>query len=188
MNLPDKLLAALQSRLKMGFWTDQPRLVVLGANNDFVLITKRHIPIWNLECYKALNEMLNSASLQERGASDIHAINLHAYRFGSFVTISQNGTIQHENVPPHSIPGLHAMIKPVSLDTRAAQHRVLTRSTRSTSDMRDNLQRRPSNLQPRTQLRREWSESKQQFTAQARGMKLSISLSLSAGGLARLLG
>jgi hypothetical protein len=48
--------------------------------------------------------------------------------------------------------------------------------------------RRPSTLQQRTQVRREWSEHRQSFSAQAQGLKLSLSLSISAGGLARMLG
>lgn len=185
LNLPPKLLLALQARINDGNWTDRPRLVALGANDNFVLITNKHAPVWNLNNYNSLSSLLDSLALQDRGISDIHTVTLHAYRFGSFVTQSRNGTLIHENLPSHSLPGLQEMIVPSLKDSKEADRRPLARRE---SDIKDNLQRRPSNLQQRAQLRREWTENKQQFTAQAKGIKLSLSLSLSAGGLARLLG
>jgi len=185
MNIPPKLLLALQSRINDGNWTDRPRLVALGANDNFVLVTERNAPIWTLDYYKSFSSLLESLASQEGGISEIHAITLHAHRFGSFVTQWRDGTLKYENLPSHSVPAVQVMVAPILKDSKEAERRPLARRE---SDLRENLQRRPSNLQQRAQLRREWSENKQQFTAQAKGIKLSLSLSLSAGGLARLLG
>ncbi|KAF2824415.1 hypothetical protein CC86DRAFT_55356 [Ophiobolus disseminans] len=185
LNLPPKLLLALQSRINDGNWTDRPRLVALGANDNFVLITDKHAPVWTLNNYDSLSNLLDSLALQNRGIADIHSITLHAHRFGSFITQSRNGTLSHENLPSHSIPALQEMVAPILKDSKEAERRPLARRE---SDLRDTLQRRSSNLQQRAQLRREWTDSKQQFTAQAKGIKLSLSINLSAGGLARLLG
>jgi len=185
MNLPGKLLSALQSRIVDGNWTDSPRLVELGADHDFVLITGNHALIWNLDHYKALSNLLTAAVPRKDGIMDIQSVALHAYRFGSFVIHVQNGTITHENVPQHSTPGLHAIVAAIISDTEAAKQKPLVRRE---SNIRSSLQRQSSNLQQRTQIRREWSEHKNQFTAQAKGIKLSISLSIGVNGIARLLG
>lgn len=185
MNLPPVLLSALQVRITDGNWTDRPRLVALGANDNFVLITEKHAAIWSLQNYKTITNLLGFAKNQELGISEIHAVFLHAHRYECFITQSRNGTLLHEDLPPHSLPGLQAMCAPIIQDTKALERKLLARRE---SEIRNSVQRRPSNLQQRAQLRREWSEHKQQFTAQAKGVKLSLSLSVSIGGIARLLG
>jgi hypothetical protein len=185
MNLPNDLLYALQIRIKDGSWTDRPRIVALGAGENFVLITEKHAAIWDLANYNTISDLLEFSRTQDRGISEIQAIVLHAYRFGSFITQSRNGTLIHGNLPPHMLPGLELMKVSILHDTKALERTPLVHRE---SDKRDNVQRRSSNLQQRAQLRREWGEHKQQFTAQAKGLKLSLSLSVSAGGLARLLG
>jgi hypothetical protein len=213
MNLPPTLLSALEVRIEDGNWIDRPRLVALGANDNFVLITEKHAAIWDLGHYKTMANLLQFSKTQERGIYDIYSIVLHAHRFGSFVTQSRNGTIIHENLPPHSIPGLQEMITPISEDTKKLERTLLPRRgseikeslQRRPSNLQQrpsnlqqrpsnlqqrpsNLQQRPSNLQQRAQLRREWGEHKQQFTAQTKGMKVSLSLSISVAGISRLLG
>jgi hypothetical protein len=192
MNLPPTLLSALQVRIEDGNWIDRPRLVTLGANDNFVLITEKHAAIWDLGHYKTIANLLQFSKTQERGIYDIHSIMLHAHRFGSFVTQSRNGTIIHENLPPHSIPGLQEMITPISEDTKKLERTLLLRRgseiKESLQRRPSNLQQRPSNLQQRAQLRREWGEHKQHFTAQTKGMKVSLSLSISVAGISRLLG
>ncbi|KAH7064105.1 hypothetical protein BKA63DRAFT_586660 [Paraphoma chrysanthemicola] len=185
MNLPDDLLSALQSRIKDGSWIDRPRLVTLGAGDSFVLITEKHAAAWDLANYKTMSDLLEFSRTQQQGIPEIQAIALHAYRFGSFVTKSRNGTMIHGNLPPHTLPGLELLKPAVLLDTQALERRPLRHRE---SDKKDNVSRRPSNLQQRAQFRRDWGEHKQQFTAQAKGLKLSLSLSVSAGGIARLLG
>jgi hypothetical protein len=189
MNLPTALLSALQKRIKEGNWIDRPRFVELGANDNFVLITEKHMAIWSLENYRAVSNFLDSLAKQERGISGIHSMTLHTYRFGCFIVQERNGNVRHENLPPHSLPGMQDICVSILQDTQVGERKLLARRE---SDKRESLQssvqRQPSNLQQRAQLRREWGEHRQHFTAQTKGVKLSLSLSVRIGGIARLLG
>jgi hypothetical protein len=185
MNLPANLTSALQSRIKNGTWIDRPRFVALGANENFVLITEKHAAVWDLGNYKTVSDLLTFSGRQKNGISEIIGIGLHAYRFGSFVTQLHNGTLTYENMPPHELLGVEAMVSPILNDTKALERQPMTRRD---SERQSTIQRKPSSLQQRAQVRREWSERKQHFTAQSKGLKLSLSLSITARGLARLLG
>jgi hypothetical protein len=185
MNLPPNLLLALQDRIQEGSWIDRPRLVALGANDNFVLTTEKHTAIWDLRHYQVLANLLKSLKTQEAGLSSLRSIILHTYRFGSFITQKSDGSLIHENLPPHSTSGLQAMSAPILQDTKAAERKPLARRE---SSFKKDVVRRQSNLQQRAQLRRDWGEHKQHFTAQTKGMKVSLSLSVSINGLAKLLG
>lgn len=185
MNIPGGLLDALQSRIKGGAWVDRPRIVALGADDNFLLVTESNAAIWELKNYKAISDMLNFSNTQDRGIEEIHNIVLHPYRYGCFIAQSKNGTLLYDNLPPHQLPGLKQMTAPISQDTDRAGTLAMQRRE---SEKKESTSRRPSALQERARIRREWSEHKQQFTAQAKGLKLSLSLSVSAGGLARMLG
>lgn len=183
MNIPDGLLTALQARIKDGSWTDRPRIVALGADDNFLLITEKNKAIWDLENYKTLSDLVEFSRSQDRGLQDIANITLHPYRYGCFITHSKNGTLLFENLPPHQLPGLKKMIEPLLRDSERAQKKPVQRRE---SEMREPLQRKPSTLQERASVRRERSGQRQQFTAQSKGLKLSLSFSI--GGLARMLG
>ncbi|KAH8729059.1 hypothetical protein GQ44DRAFT_607784 [Phaeosphaeriaceae sp. PMI808] len=185
LNLPTTLLSTLQARIKDGNWIDRPRLVALGANDNFVLITEWHTAIWDLKNYPTLAKLLEFSNTQERGISEIHAITLHSYRYGCFVTQSRNGTLIHENLPQHTLSSIQAISESIMLDTKAAERDAL--ALRESTE-RENISRRLSNLQQRAQLRREWGNHSQRFTAQTKGTKISLSLSVSIGGITRALG
>lgn len=185
MNLPPTLLSAIQARIKNGNWIDRPRIVALGANDNFVIITENHAAIWDLEHYRTAANLLLFSKRQEYGISEIHQIVLHAHRFGSFITQSRNGTVIHDNMPQHSIPAVKIMLNHIPHDTKALER---PSPVHRESAFKENVQRRPNNLQQRAQLRRDWGEHKQKFTAQSKGMKVSLSLSVSIGGLAKMLG
>ncbi|KAJ4313032.1 hypothetical protein N0V94_007159 [Neodidymelliopsis sp. IMI 364377] len=185
MSIPDGLLAALQDRIKNGSWIDKPRIVALGADDNFLLVTEKGAAIWDLDNYTTLSDMLEFSRTQDRGIQEIHSVTLHPYRYGCFIAHSKNGTLLFENLPPHQLSGLKSMINPIMRDT---EHAGRQRVQRRESDKRVTLQRKPSALQERAKIRREWSEHKQQFTAQSKGLKLSLSLSIGVGGLARMLG
>lgn len=188
MNLPDELLSALQLRIKDGNWVDRPRLVTLGADDNFLMLTERHTAAWKLDKYKAVSKLMDRMRAQQSGISDIHSITLHSYRFQSYVCQAKDGTLTFDNVPPPSLQGMQSMISPILRDTKDADWKPLSRTG---SGVRDIEQRRPSVLQQRAQMRREWSEHSSEFTAQAKGMKVSLSLSVNLGGLgglARMLG
>ncbi|KAF9694089.1 hypothetical protein EKO04_007987 [Ascochyta lentis] len=185
MSIPEGLLDALRSRIKNGSWVDKPRIVTLGADDNFLFISEKNAAIWDLDRYKTVSDMLEFSRTQERGIAEIHNIVLHPYRYGCFVAQSKNGTLLHENLPPHQLPGIANMLDPVLRDTERADRKAVQRRE---SEKRETTQRRPSALQERASVRREWSEHKQQFTAQTKGLKLSLSLSIGVGGLARMLG
>ncbi len=185
MNLPEDLLAALQSRINAGNWIDRPRIVALGASDNFVLITEKHAAVWDLENYQGVSKFLERSSTQQGGLSGVYAIVLHCYRFQSFVTQSKDGTLLHQNLPHHEIPGIQTMVKSVAQDSKEAERRPLSRAV---SERPGAAARRPSALQQRAQLRREWSDHTQEITKQTKGLKISLSLNVSLGGLARVLG
>lgn len=190
MSIPDGLLQALQSRIKNGSWIDKPRIVALGADDDFLLITEKNVAIWDLENYKTVSDMLELARTQDRGIADSHNIVLHAYRYECYVAQSKSGALLHGNLPPHQVTGLMKMVEPVLRDTERAKEtdRPARVPVQRRESDRESMQRRPSALQERAKIKREWSDHKQQFTAQSKGMKLSLSVSVSVGGLARMLG
>lgn len=190
MSIPDGLLRALQSRIKNGSWTDKPRIVALGADDNFLLITETNVVIWDLENYKTVSDMLKFARTQEHGIRDIHSLVLHAYRYGCYVAQSRTGALLHGNLPPHQVPGVTSMAEPLMRDTERAKEKERPARTpvQRRESERDSLQRRSSGLQERARIKREWSDHKQQFTAQSKGLKLSLSVSFGVGGLARMLG
>lgn len=180
-NLPQKLVSTLQKNIKDGSWADQPRLVSLGADGNFLMITENDAAVWDLRNYKPLVALLEKGTM-----SEVHNLILHPYRFHTFVLQSKDGKLTYENIPPHELPGVQAMLEPILNDTKDAQTRQLTRRE---SGKTAGPQTRPSVLQQRAQLRREWSEHSREFSTQAKGVKLSFSLSVNlGGGLARLLG
>lgn len=198
MDIPPGLLRALESRIKNGSWTDPPRIVALGADHTFLLITAQHAATWDLDTYPGLTAKLNHSRTQSRGLADLHNVILHAYRYNAFITQTKAGSLMHENPPPHALSAVQSMVEPVkhdsktatrpTLDGRVPSRHVLERHAFERETDAPLPPRRPSTLQQRAQVRREWSEHRQQFSAQAQGLKLSLSLSISAGGLARMLG
>jgi hypothetical protein len=204
MSIPDGLLNALQSRIKDGSWADKPRIVALGADDNFLLITEKNTAIWDLENYKAISDMLEVARAQTPGIRDIQNIVLHPHRYGCFVAQFKNGLLKHENLPPHQRSGIANMADPVLRDTASVARKTIQRreSDRQESVQRTQSplqrtqsplqrtqspqQRTQSPLQERARIKREWCENSHRYTAQSRGLKLSLNISI--GGLARMLG
>lgn len=181
MSLPPRLLSALQSRTKDGNWLDKPRIVALGADSNFLLITENHAAVWDLGSYNTISSMLEFSRSQERGIAEVHDITLHPYRYHCFVAQSRNGTLLYENLPPHELPGIEGMKADIQRDTQEVERRARERSRIA------DVQRRPS-LQHQATLRRDWGDRRQEFRAQSKGLRLSLSLSVSARGLAGGLG
>jgi len=180
-NLPGPLLVALQNNIQDGSWTDRPRLVALGAGDNFLLVTEKNATVWDLRHYKSAVTFL-----QKNAITDIQNFVLHSYRYQSFLAQTRSGRLVSENIPPHQVVGVQAMMGPILQDTMNMQRRILARvesEKRATT-----LPRKLGALQQRAQIRREWSHHSQEFTAQAKGVKLSFSLNVSLGGLARMLG
>ncbi|KAF2846514.1 hypothetical protein T440DRAFT_492619 [Plenodomus tracheiphilus IPT5] len=173
-NLPTKLLTALQSKITDGNWIDRPRIVTLGAGSDFVLLTDKQDAVWNLDHYNATSMALKRSSTRPGGVANIHDIFLHPYRYESFVAQSTSGMLTFDNLPTLSMPGVKAMIEPMRKDTKNIKWRPLAGTS---SNTKIEAPRRPSVLQQRASIKREWSQHSQEFSAQAKGMKVSLSLS-----------
>lgn len=189
MDIPHGLLSALQSRIKDGQWTDKPRVIALGADNNFLLLTEKHDAVWELSRYTAISRFLDNAKKRLYGISEIRNAVLHLYRFQCSITQSKTGTVIHHNIPPHSLPGLQKLITPIGDSSRGfkLEMRPMTRRPTETKE-KESTTRKPSALQERAKLKREWSEHSQEFKAQSRGLKLSLSLSVSVPGLRNILG
>ncbi|KAF2877561.1 hypothetical protein BDV95DRAFT_481538 [Massariosphaeria phaeospora] len=188
MNLPSGLLSAIQSRVKEGNWLDRPRIVALGADDNFLLVTENHSAVWDLSNYRTISSMLEFSRTQDRGIQEVHHIVLHAHRYQCFIAQSRNGTLIFENLPQHEVAGMQAMREAILKDTEDAER--TTRLVRRTSEFQTRpreAQRRPS-LQHRVTSTRDSVDRKQDLRAQTRGLKLSLSLSVSVAGLGKLLG
>jgi hypothetical protein len=178
-NLPGPLLVALQNNIQDGSWTDRPRLIALGVGDNFLLITTKNAAVWDLRHYKSAVTFLEKSAI-----SDMQRFVLHAYRYQSFLAQTKNGKLLFENIPPHQVVGVQSMMGPILQDSKNTQRRILARAE---SEKSASMQRKTNALQQRAQIRREWSQHSQEFTAQAKGVKLSFSLNVSLGGLARML-
>ncbi|KAL1594321.1 hypothetical protein SLS60_010080 [Paraconiothyrium brasiliense] len=178
MNLPPELLKALQSRIKDGNWIDRPRIVALGADSNFLLLTEKHAAVWDLGFYTTISRMLEYSRTQNRGIADVRNVALHPYRYQCFLALSMNGTVISENVPPHEAAGVESIKIAILNDTKEIERKAQTSQTRIES-----VPRRPS-IQHQATLRRDWGDRKQEFHAQSKGLRLSLSLSVSAAGIA----
>ncbi|KAF2443196.1 hypothetical protein P171DRAFT_433501 [Karstenula rhodostoma CBS 690.94] len=178
MNLPPELLTALQARIKDGNWTDRPRLVALGADANYLLLTENHAAAWELRHYATLSRMLEYSRTQARGIADVRNVALHPYRYQCFVAQSANGTVLSENVPPHEAAGVQGIRAAILKDTKEMDTRV-----QQSQKKVESVPRR-SSLQHQATLKKDWGERKQEFRAQSKGLKLSLSLSVSAAGIA----
>ncbi|KAH9876993.1 hypothetical protein IAQ61_002354 [Plenodomus lingam] len=185
MNLPPKLLAALQTKIEDGNWTDRPRILALGANSNFILVTEKHNAIWELPQYRSLSTLLSSAQSKHNGVAEMHRLIIHPYRFEAFIIHLQSGLLRYANLPSPSLACVTAMLEPIKHDTLHAKPNPLPRKASSSLPRPP---RKPSILQQRASLKKEWNQHNQQFSARAQGMKVSLSLSVSLGGVARLVG
>lgn len=182
MNLPAALLSALEARIRNGAWTDKPRIVALGADNDFLLITKKHAAVWHLTHYRMLSQMLEFSRGQERGIEEVTCVVMHPYRYQCFMALSRNGTLLVENVPQHAAEGVEGMRAAVLRDVQEGEQRKREEGREV---------RRRVSLQHQGTLRREWGEHRQEVHARAKGLRLSLSLSLTVPnvvGFGKMLG
>jgi hypothetical protein len=181
MSLPPKLLTALQSRIRGNDWHDKPRIVALGCDDNFLLVTASHAAVWELSHYRAISSMLASSQTQTRGIQEVHNIVLHAYRYQCFIAQSFNGSLVFENLPPHELEGMQEMVGALIRDTRDEEERQKRMIGKKDG-------RRLSLGQRQEMLRKDWGETKQQFKMEAKGLRLSLMMGISAGGISRMLG
>ncbi|KAH7552354.1 hypothetical protein BM1_09216 [Bipolaris maydis] len=184
-NLPPALVSALEKNIKNGKWLDRPRILALGADATFVFITEKNAAVCQLPCYPSLRTLLEEKMEDDR-VRDVQAVTLHPYRYASFLLLLKDGTLLAANIPKHHQPALDAMREPLKNDSKESQTAWMQRRD---SAKVERPQQRPSVLQQRAQLRREWGDRTSEVSVQGKGVKLSFSLSVSlGGGLGRLLG
>ncbi|KAJ4292066.1 hypothetical protein N0V90_009965 [Kalmusia sp. IMI 367209] len=177
-NLPLPLLLALQARIKDGSWTDRPRIVALGADSNFLLLTENNAAVWDLDYYVTISKMLEYSRTQARGIADVWNVALHPYRYQCFIAQSTNGTLIYANIPQHELAGVESLKISILHDMNEAEKRA-----QDTEKRIESISRRPS-LQHQATLRRDWGDGQQEFRAQTKGLRLSLSLSVSAAGIA----
>ncbi|PVH98094.1 hypothetical protein DM02DRAFT_616039 [Periconia macrospinosa] len=193
MNLPPLLLTALQDRIRNGTWLDKPRLVCLGADANFLLLTEKHAAVWDLSNYAVLGRMIEYSRTQERGIEEVKNVAMHAYRYQCFVAESWVGVLLYDCVPPHEVAGVEAMRAAV---LREAQERSRSdEEARRKKDVRvkeEESRRRREEMQRRPEVRpesrqqssgsRDWGERRQEFIARSKGKGLKLSLSFKISG------
>ncbi|KAF2002199.1 hypothetical protein P154DRAFT_521038 [Amniculicola lignicola CBS 123094] len=188
MNLPPRLLTALQSRIEGGAWIDKPRIVALGADSNFLLITEKHAAVRDLRNYKSLRQMLEFSKPEDRGIEGLRDVVLHAYRYEAFLALNRTGIVIFDGLPSVAMSAVERMKEAVKIDVGNAQMRRIDFDRRQTASPRKiEAPRRPS-LQHQATLKREWAERKDQVRKQTGGLRLSLSLSISARGVGRSLG
>jgi hypothetical protein len=185
MSLPPLLLSALQARIKNGNWIDKPRIVALGADQNFLLVTEKHAAVWDLGSYATISKMLEFSRTQTNGIEEVHSITLHAYRYQCFLAQSLNGTLLYENMPPHELAAVQAMQPVIMQDTRAVEMKAKEDERRLIAERRPNLRHQASSRRDVGE-----GESRHEIKAQrqSKGLRLSLSLSVTARGIAGGLG
>ncbi|EUC48629.1 hypothetical protein COCMIDRAFT_76200, partial [Bipolaris oryzae ATCC 44560] len=176
-NLPPTLLSALEANIKNGKWRDRPRIVALGADGNFVFITEKNTAVWDLACYPSLVSFLQEKS-DKAAIAEVKSVTLHPHRYACFLLLLKNGTLLSGNVPPHQVPGVNAMLEPLRKDSQEKGTAWMARRESAKTER----PARPSVLQQRAQLRREWGERTSEVEVRGKGVKLSFSLSVSLGG------
>ncbi|KAF2196687.1 hypothetical protein GQ43DRAFT_484735 [Delitschia confertaspora ATCC 74209] len=182
MNLPSALLAAIKSRINDGSWIDKPRIMALGADSNFLLITQKNAAVWNLENYRTLGKLMEFSKSQENGIEEVMNVVLNPHRYECFVAESRNGMVISENLPIPSVKDMDAMKEAVKRDTNREEEEKLERERK-----RGHAQKRPS-LNRQAILRRVWSDRADQLRSEVGDykVKLSLSLNLSTGSIARM--
>jgi hypothetical protein len=185
MGLPHPLVTAITSRIKHGGWVDRPRIVALGADSNFLLLTEKNAAVWDLNRYHMLGRMLEYSQSQDRGIEELDAVVLHPFRYQCFIAKSRNGMVISGNIPLHEMGDLEAVMEIIKRDAEAKAERegVEAEKARNVGGRR---------LSQQATLRREWSNRKDELRKEAgeykHKLKLSLTLNISAGGIARMLG
>jgi hypothetical protein len=120
-NLPKSLVVAIESRRKPGGdFTDPPRLVTLGAQDSYLMLTEANCCVYSLTpSYRNLNVLLESMRDSAARFSVVHNVTLDAYRLQSFVLQSKNGCVFAGTVAPHAAEAIAEIVRTIKADTDA---------------------------------------------------------------------
>jgi hypothetical protein len=124
LNLPSGLLEAFKSHRSnngTGSFTDMPRLIALGVDGDYFMLTANNAGAWNLGNYRALCELINQTKDSEAGLSNIQTLYLHPYRLQTCVVQNKSGQVGGEHLPPHTEEAFESIKAAVQEDTEKAE-------------------------------------------------------------------
>ncbi|OCK87380.1 uncharacterized protein K441DRAFT_358351 [Cenococcum geophilum 1.58] len=127
-NLPPPLQAALLVRRGFkGAWRDPPRLVSLGADGDFILLTVGNGYTMRLTKYPELDvtfdEYIKTVG-KGRAFNWIHNLTLNAYVPDSYILQCSNGKVFLNNLPPNSSSHTSLIQSHILSDTRILEQHV----------------------------------------------------------------
>ena len=105
LNLPEGLKDAIKKRRSndgTGPFTDMPRLVALGVDGDYFMLTEKHAASWRLSGYRGLRELIDQIKDSDAGLSNLENLHLHPYRLQTCIVQNKYGDVGGENLPPHT--------------------------------------------------------------------------------------
>lgn len=120
LNIPSGLLDVFKSNRSnngTGPFTDMPRLVALGVDGDYFMLTEKNAACWSLGSYRALRELIVQTKDTPAGLSQIQTLYLHPYRLQSCVLQNKGGQVGGESLPPHTEEAFESIKAAVQEDT-----------------------------------------------------------------------
>ena len=131
--LPAELNKALGQRRKPGGgWTTTPRLVSLGSNDNFILITEGGGGVWQLSSYPKLKSLVEAVmKAKPNGTFEIfHNLYLSPYRLNCFILQNRDGTTMASSLPPHvesAFTTIQAAVKEDTMQAQSVSRRMVQR-------------------------------------------------------------
>lgn len=129
--------------------------------------------------------MLEFSRTQPRGLDEVHQVILHPYRYQGFIAQNSSANLMFENLPDWSLAALGEMRAPLIRDAREEDVRSRQRKLQSRPSFRE---RQSVGLREQATFRKEWTERNNEIRGKAKGLKLSLSLSIGIGGFSKVLG
>jgi len=119
LNLPSALAKKIEEYSKPGGgWHHKPTLVIIGAHEDFLIVTEDGGGAWELDHYSSMEACVAFLGKEAGGLKHIHNAVLHPYRMQSFILQSRNGTMMGE-VPDHAKANFESIENTIKEDTAA---------------------------------------------------------------------
>jgi hypothetical protein len=81
-NLPEPLQKALDANLENGTWKDSPRIVSLGFDGDYVMVTANNAAAWRLNHFKPLDTLFET--MKENGTTSLSHVRRATYHLIQF--------------------------------------------------------------------------------------------------------
>lgn len=161
-------------------------------HKDFLLVTEGNEAVWDLPHYRNLGSLLESSHGNEHGIEAFESVVLHPYRYRGFISLSQNGTLQAENLPSWSLEAVEGMRGPLRKDIVGKREmrddgwrRENPRRTLDANELRrkqDEVRRKTRKI---AEFNRKWNDraGELEMKASARGLKLNLNFTISPAGI-----